>query len=1470
MGKFYSKKLITSVIAASMMAPTISSLQMNAFAADDTDEISSTLDVLEESETYADKFGELTEGTLAYEFCDIIGQLYGIKQGETDDPNADITDAAIARLAIKLSDFNYEALMDIEAKMARLSEIKMAMSDLENLTIASKCPARTAAYLTLEANYNALLTANDLADQLESIPSNLLTDDFYYDYYLYQSNIEGAENIYKYIVDNMGTDETASRSYMYLKDVYKVTDDISLNYIDLMTEYREAFEKCKAIQKKEFEDSVDAIEPMTGETKDEYTYNNFIEKVSLLNNAKSKWDNIQLDDLIAELKDSSEKYSRFDTICGLELEYIDQITAETTDAYKEVLSLNTDMDKFEERKVAMDVVLQSISRLVPADSSHPYSDYASWTVSGEYTLGVIFDTIQQYIDIYNTENDFVIYSSETDPYVSKYCPGEADPVDYEYTKDDIQNDYSAIYDKIEAGKNYISLYTEQTGKVTSSPNAEANIQKVQERIDLLQRIIDSMTNKASVYLSDIYNEYETTRNTEDKFTTEYIDSINAITESFKTIEETYPKVAELDSDVFNSTVEIKNDIYNELADVVSEQITALNATYDSIKGSLADSNLRYDTYLDGLDSARELLAEQSGIFDAQNAAYDIISYYKDNVDNELVLPYKESAETALTEYSTHIDKIQGLRDAASAASASWDACFNISKDQTNFDSLYEFIKANILDVNEGLSSMDDATVIFAELFASLNGDMETYIGLCNDYIANYADEDFKNAGAPYLEEIFYNDWSDIKAYAEEFVMVSAEGNEGAYYDAKNIADAFIEKFMQNYSCFEELALNTAENANTQYALGYSDIKSLITENIDIENEYAANIKGTSSRYFVSSEIVDVQRPYIASEIVKWEKAIALTDRIDEIKAVFDQKEVRPNYVTNLPEYYIPEIEGIKIDTLADGVLADYMSYQETADESVPYISTDAISDLNDSIALMNEDKQRLDELKEKLAYVNEWKTCVGTNAAPGSIVVVTDVSNLDPEMEALINECVAQKAEIDADPDKWHYANKTDGEDVTADYKDYVDYLDKVVWEYKKTKIAGDFDTTLSAMADMEETERRAAFDEIDAWFNDESNEAEISDVLMRMSKYALYTEYRSQYYQSDEKAFEAAVNDIGTVDAVSVYKNSTQISEKIAYAEELRNGLNEVVLGSAQVQALSAVLDDCILIFERWSNAMENVSDIEAAISQYKADVDNAVASSDTSGFEEYETRYNDILAMITSMDDEASVEFMEANSSDFRKKLELSYKTYQSSFVYYEVYLMIEDLHSRYQSEEESYFNLAQALVDTEQAYASLSGDMKVQVSNYGKLTAIRRAYDSAYIDDLNGDNIYNFVEMITSLEEPTFTTYEAVEEEADRILVYVNSLSANNKQKLKDALGENSGRLDDIKNMCALYSNKGGKPGDIDDNGHVYINDVTFMINVIMNVKTFDNLGQELRADVNWNGVFDDDDIMSAIDVIEYTVE
>ena len=368
---------------------------------------------------------------------------------------------------------------------------------------------------------------------------------------------------------------------------------------------------------------------------------------------------------------------------------------------------------------------------------------------------------------------------------------------------------------------------------------------------------------------------------------------------------------------------------------------------------------------------------------------------------------------------------------------------------------------------------------------------------------------------------------------------------------------------------------------------------------------------------------------------------------------------------------------------------------------------------------------------------------------------------------------------------------------------------------------------------------------------------------MLKMSKYSIYTELKNKFDSAEVNNFADAVTAIG---AVMYNSDLDGVKTAIDTADGLYDVLTEQQKTYKMVVAQKAVLETARSEYDRWTAVAADNAELIAKVAAYCEDVAGFADNDDLSdAYTKLIARYNELATEFEALDEESDgYTYMYGNG--YKVSLDTAYNELITKYAYIGV---SNDIEAAYEAASGNcqFATVAEKLVKAEKSYAALNSDMKMMISNYGKLTYARARYNRLGYGQDKTISELDLAEEIRGLSTPSFTNYKDVKAQADTIKFYIDSLSEENREALENELADDAGKLQSVLDICAQYENRGGKPGDVNDDGHVYINDVVIMLEHLMSGTEFDDLGMSFRADVTWDGVFDDYDVLEAIKLIEF---
>ena len=979
------KKMLTGVLAVSMATSSMSVFPIAGLAAEDEAAIKQMVMRVASDEpevkTHTEHPELLTEQP-EKDFVEAIDRLYGIETNE-------LSEEVMGKFAIAMY-LDNDSITELNNTIADIKAAYAALSDTSILHIAINCPVRIAAYASIDNNLEATIAASDVVKKIAQIDDEITVDN----YALNANALFAARKAY-----NDLTNETA-KSYLdtvLVNDGSKFDGMIMVGTAGVLPPLEVAYDNARLAQQTTFETAVNAIV-------ETYSAENFIELGNQLNACKtawnnivSTWENIELTEgstyvslLTEEL--TSDAYTAYDGLLTNEKQYFNDIVAQAETLYNTIKDNNNDLDKLEIRNTALGALAEIKDRF---DDSTVY-DAADYKLSDNVTtLSDVFGELSDMLSVYNADINAKEYLDTAKLMIDKY-PSAAE---YNFTQDEISNDYNTVVD----------LIGEATETINDNPELNTdNVTKINSAASDLNTIKSRMEDCSVAMVNDIITDINTLGATVDKFTKTYIDSLNDQNDIVNGVNAAVRSIAATEYGTAQTNI---SALFTELAGVIDTNYNNVINTYQNVIGDLDGIGLTYKYgYSDTVTDTQIETAITNGrsTVAAMDGALEILGYYSEKAE-ELDLTKHDDAVAAIDSFEEHYNAIKDLRAAAEAVNVAFAACpIDINDAATeDFDELYNFIEEEFEGSNDS----------FNTAYGNFRLAMESYIGLVDTYDETYADEEFVNEVLStkfYVEPGIYERWSATNNYINEYM------SENGYY-AEAVNDA--EDFLADLTTYKGSLY--ALDANEQYADNYEEMNSLYADFYDegkLSDRYEELIM-SSSKFFIPTETgTDIAN--IKTALSNWKTAEMFTSKIKPGLDLLDNVVVNENYASADPEMIIPKVDNDDEDALDDYMYAlrtDYNSRVENALPEVSYIAANAVEDINNAIIAIEAKNDRLVELVADRDFVLAWEDDVDTLGA----MSFASTSSVSEETSKFIDKVLKTKADIDEDEDKTSYANRT-------------------------------------------------------------------------------------------------------------------------------------------------------------------------------------------------------------------------------------------------------------------------------------------------------------------------------------------------------------------------------------------------------------------------------------------------------------
>ncbi|MDD6483606.1 MAG: DNRLRE domain-containing protein [Clostridiales bacterium] len=892
--------------------------------------------------------------------------------------------------------------------------------------------------------------------------------------------------------------------------------------------------------------------------------------------------------------------------------------------------------------------------------------------------------------------------------------------------------------------------------------------------------------------------------------------------------------------------------------------------YSDIVTSIEDYSLNYMSGYDGHEDPDTFIAgciEELNNIDAaalldyarkmkpygavQNDEYGVIT--ESLINNE-----KAAAEAAISAFEEKLAdikslraKAKNLRDAFNAKYFSWDYMeqfkgYYDEQHPENSVPYYNYSK------HEDVCAFIDEMVIapYNESHPDAPIEIADVMGAIDDMIL--ADAEYKTELAgyrnKYLDEFVYLDTEAFEALyltEDEEIATSKEINDISGRTKKHID---MSGFMNEVSDLNNTAMGFAAQKESLYTAqnGFSAVVGAMEDYAELSAQY--NAFSADQLYCVTRE-TNTKLGTIKSELEAWQKAIDVMDKIDAVEGTTDIDEFTRRINEARAAYEALNGQRAK-ELVAQAALDKLDRYQVFGDLYVEIAAIDPIVSQYQIVLFegSGDEPGMLDQLRARFDALGDG---------------YEDISDFVSRAQRILED---REFELACAKD----AQRIDGLIKNLDAFDLED--ESALMDY------------LNAFVEVER--------EVNALLEpSQPNERPANMTFGMLLQYSKYTHHREDIDGIWSAAFAYAIDQVGTIEYTSNFGSKAEL---IAVADGVYRDMNDRQKSAAQDDL--ARLEQIKADLARCRQAKEDAQETIAILAEFAAEVERIESI-------EYkparEAEYQGMIHLISDNDDmlTAMKEAQGAERYAYDYMYENGYidtyraqeSRYMDNYQYYAVQCRIDMLWSEAQEAHRNGTLLDSiALKECEDLYKALANfespyaDGRTQqelVENYSKLAWVRIQASEDY--DLYINQLADYMNTAQAGYEKSLMeldadalaiSYKPVISHAINLYDAMSSeVQATMTESYRTQIEALRSGLDEL---LRLYEIRGGKAGDVDEDGKVTIKDIVMIVDFVLdNDIAPENNAQYLRADIVHpdddmaDSPIDIDDVIAAIDLIEF---
>lgn len=1101
-----------------------------------------------------------------------------------------------------------------------------------------------------------------------------------------------------------------------------------------------------------------------------------------------------------------------------------------------------------------------------------YTDFASGEVTSEVAVA-----IEEYLS--------ARYQLAVDMIIAEY----GDPSDPDFNK---------RFDDAEDGSNlYIYLYEYRAAAEEAYEKlSDASKEAYRSQSDYCDAVYEAMMNLVdsktrNILLMEIGDAV---------LTKEYIDSLKAVQSERDSVPNAIVDyLNKYDPVHYNQYVEKCDEIdrrADELAALAQEEFDKYSALRDkideyglnymsgySVSGTVGTKD-DSDKYWNVDDTIKEFDDEYKSINPViilEDGSITILDYYYNTMLSEseasaksVALAHERAgADVKFTSFKAHNDEIVKLREISAACKDDiYELGLMLSDSEIEaiaqagtFEEAQRILDELMAEKPE--ISAEDVKEQFVTLYEKMETDENSYVKLTTAYRTKYASENFTDISEPYISEDMLEYWNTVKTTllplfcADPDIVAAAESWVSAIndlYDAVFALDKeeeyLVNDFSGVYACQNQL--------------------KLLKEQYDAFDDMV--------KYYISSGIInsaDNTDKYTELDIIlnnQWPDAIDVMDAIDKAEEAI------------LTDDWYAELIAAEsaLATLESDNEAAYSHVAEAAKEKLARIRSDY--ELFAEFETWANDVRLIDyPIKEyaqlyTYVYENDYPTLVPSQLS-------TEIDRL-----AGLEEDLCGRLEGSSDALKDYIDSPENG------YAEITKIITRLVKEKNLGLDAEILDKRIVSLDSLTGTEfvteleaLRTEIDALIATISYEGEEKRGNDAAILFNMLTQYSKYET-YVNNYDKSI--ADNFAGLVDAVGTITYTTDLDaalEAINECEIVLSGLND----AQEKYAYDSIIRLGVLKkrYDKIYAAKQAAGDILADITEMTAQLEDAELTADPYDYEfkVLINGYNDIIsasdvvtAAIDTIADTDAYQYLLYNG--YIESYGNALADFKDRYAYIGVMQAIEVLYEDSKEvieittdeagneiiniNEEEKTILIEETKNVCSLYFALDDSLKSNVLNYSSLQWL--------VKNIDFERVGTIIAAIKALPSPEDITYAKYIGAVESVKAAYDSLLSENQARVQaDEGGATYQKLTEILIKMAMlaeeYGELGGRPGDVNGDDVIDINDIVLMVDYafgLKNIETQEDEKQFLRGNlVKENEVseekIDFHDIAAVIDLLEF---
>ncbi|MBQ3427165.1 MAG: DNRLRE domain-containing protein [Clostridia bacterium] len=878
--------------------------------------------------------------------------------------------------------------------------------------------------------------------------------------------------------------------------------------------------------------------------------------------------------------------------------------------------------------------------------------------------------------------------------------------------------------------------------------------------------------------------------------------------------------------------------YQGLVDKINDYALNYKSGFESQLGGAVDSQ-------DPDEFIVEIESQLGNIKEAE-----LIEYYTsiERMSEDAAEAYINTANggvgTAIQNFKTKLSDIKDLRSVSKTATDAYDAfeeyfgydyMMNQASSYNNF-AKHEDVVEFVDDFIESYNTINGASITLDDVMGKFDAAVEAktaYVTVAAGYSTTYPSDNYEapeelNRQQPYMSETELNEIENLAAILYKHIdMTDYRERVSDLYDT--VFDLVNRK--------EDLY--TAQN-------GFADVAEAKAACDALRAEYDAF---TDEQKYCIPRDAEEKLSSTQTELDAWDTAIDIMDAIDAIDDA-DEIDEFTSLIEDAQDKY-GAADGTRAEELVADAASDKLNfykefialYNDIMDVPV-IVSEHQIKDYESVISNL---RTRFDEL------------VVGDYANVSAFVGNAKRTLEDREFEMA---CAKEARRVDMlinDLDTYadKFVNSSDPEDLRA----YVDYYRDVVED---------------AVSDLENA------DDVDG-----RPQSMAFGMLLQYSK---FTHHREDIDNLCVEGFVMFVDNVGVIDYTSDFDEKQELIDKAdKFYDEI---LVQRQYDDARTVAAKTKLENLKATLARCRKARDDAQEAIGRIAEFNSLLDELYSivykpDSEVKLDEEVVPEMDAVDSLIKSLSEadnemKYAYEYMVANG--YIDSYDADVAELMDRFSYYSVQKSINELWAEAQESKHNDELLdITYLKEVEDQYNALKfyeyfydtgRNQQELVENYSKLAWVREKVnenEDAYIDQL--EEYMDETGLMDADAEALSISYKPYIENANNIYSAMSPVMQSN---VDTAHSEKLlALIDALKELDELYAVRGGKAGDIDEDGKVTIKDVVMIVDFALdNDIDPENTAQYLRADIVYPEKGNDDedkidinDVIAAIDLIEF---